>query len=108
MARLTLFGLAIKRLIELPNVSSIYLVAVLASAFYGGYPAALSRRLLSALAYNFFFIDPVRTFTIAAPHEVVGLLIYVIAALIAGGLTSRIGEQVKAARRARGFDPVAL
>ena len=75
---------------------------------YGGYPAALAAAVLSAFAYNFFFIEPVDTFTIAAPHEVFGLLIYVVAALIAGGLASRM--QRTGARRAgaRGIDPVAL
>ena len=51
-------------------------------AVYGGYRAALLAAVLSALAYNFFFIPPVSTFTIASPHEVFGLLIFVIAALI--------------------------
>ncbi len=98
VAAATLIALAIRRLIELPNVSSVYLLAVLASAIYGGYAASLAAAVLSALAYNFFFIPPISTFTIAEPHEVVGLLIYLIAALIAGGLTSRIGEQGRAAR----------
>jgi two-component system sensor histidine kinase KdpD len=55
--------------------------------------------ILSALAYNFFFIPPVSTFTIAAPHEVFGLFVFVVAALIAGGLASRLGEQATTASR---------
>ena len=98
VALATMLGLAIRHFIELPNVSSIYLLTVLTAAVYGGYPAALAAALFSALAYNFFFIDPVRTLTIAQPHEVVGLMIYIIVALIAGAMASRIGSQVQAAR----------
>ena len=94
----SLVGLAINHVFDLPNVSAIYLLAVLAAAVFGGYSAALAAALLSAVAYNFFFIAPVETFTIASPHEVVGLLIYVLTALIAGGLTSRIAEQMSVAR----------
>ena len=53
--------MAIRRFFELPNVSLIYLLAVLVAAVYGGYTAALAAAALSALAYNFFFIDPVHT-----------------------------------------------
>ncbi len=63
----------IEHFVDLPNVSLLYLLAVLVSAVYAGYLAALLAAVLSALAYNFFFIPPVSTFTIASPHEVFGL-----------------------------------
>jgi two-component system sensor histidine kinase KdpD len=94
----TYLGLTVRSFIELPNVSLLYLLAVLISAVYGGHVAALLAALASALAYNFFFIEPVATFTIAAPHEIFGLLIFVVAALIAGGLASRLSEQASLAR----------
>ena len=75
----------------------LYLLTVLISAIYGGYTAALLAAVLSALAYNFFFIEPVHTFTIASPHEVFGLLIFIVAALIAGGLASRLSDQATSA-----------
>jgi two-component system sensor histidine kinase KdpD len=98
VAGATLIGRSVERFIDLPNVSVLYLLAVLVSAIYGGYLSAVSAALLSALAYNFFFIPPVTTFTIAEPHEVVGLLTFIAAALLAAGLASRVREQAKAAR----------
>ena len=65
VAAATCLGVAIERFIDLPNVSLLYLLAVLVSAVYAGYAAALLAAVLSALAYNFFFIEPVYTFTIA-------------------------------------------
>ena len=97
VASATYLGDMIERFIDLPNVSLLYLLAVLVSAVYAGYVAALLAAVLSALAYNFFFISPLFTFTIASPHEVFGLLIFVIAALISGGLASRLSQQAATA-----------
>ena len=78
------------------------------SAVYAGYVAALLAAILSALAYNFFFIEPVHTFTIASPHEVFGLFIFLVAALIAGGLASRLRDQAATRRPPRRVDAGAL
>lgn len=87
--------------VALPNVSMLFLLAVLVSALRQGYAAAFMTSVFSALAYNFFFIKPLYTLTIAAPHEVFAFVIFIAAALIAGGIASRIREQGQvAARRA--------
>ncbi len=93
-----LIGALIDRIVYLPNISLLFLIAVLAAATYAGFAAALMAALLSALAYNFFFIPPLYTFTIASPHEVFALFIFVVAAILAGSLGSRIREQAKTAR----------
>ena len=95
----TALGLVIERFIILPNISLLYLLAVLASATYAGHISAIAAALFSVLAYNFFFIEPVGTFTIAEPHEVFALFIFLVAAALAGSLASRVREQAKAARR---------
>ena len=83
---------------ELPNISLLFLLAVLGAAVLGGYASAFIAAFLSALAYNFLFIDPVHTFTITAPHEVFALFVFLTVAIIAGGFASRIKEQAKVAR----------
>lgn len=95
----TAIGLLIERFIILPNISLLYLLAVLASATYAGHISAIAAALFSVLAYNFFFIEPVGTFTIAEPHEVFALFIFLVAAALAGSLASRVREQAKTARR---------
>ncbi|MCL6708519.1 sensor histidine kinase KdpD [Pseudomonas sp. R2.Fl] len=94
----TLLGIVIDRLTELPNISILYLLAVLGAATYAGFSAALISALLSALAYNFFFIHPIETLTIASPHEVFALVVFIIAAVLTGSLASRIREQAQIAR----------
>jgi two-component system, OmpR family, sensor histidine kinase KdpD len=91
-------GIAIDRIMHLPNISLLFLLAVLGAAVTAGYAAALMAVVLSALCYNFFFIAPFYTFTIAAPHEVFALIVFFAVALIAGGFASRIQEQAATAR----------
>lgn len=97
VALATSIGTIADRFVDLPNISLLYLLAVLVAAVAAGYVGAFLAALLSALAYNFFFIDPLYTFTIATPYEVFGFAIFVIVALIAGGLASRLGEQATTA-----------
>ncbi|WEX77871.1 sensor histidine kinase KdpD [Sinorhizobium numidicum] len=98
-ASATVLGLLIERFIILQNISLLYLLAVLASAIYAGYVAAIAAAVFSVLAYNFFFIEPVGTFTVAEPHEVFALFVFLAAATLAGSLASRVREQAKTARR---------
>ncbi|KPF45121.1 sensor histidine kinase KdpD [Rhizobium sp. AAP43] len=98
VALTTLLGKGIDAFVELPNISLLFLLAVLGASVIGGYAAAFLAAAFSALAYNFFFIDPVHTFTIAAPHEVFAVFVFLAVAMIAGGFASRIREQAEIAR----------
>ncbi|MDQ0510010.1 sensor histidine kinase [Ancylobacter amanitiformis] len=98
----TLLGLMLTRVVALPNVSMLYLLAVLMPALlYGVWPAIIASTL-SFLAYNFFFIDPVNTFTVARPHELLALLTFLIVAVAISALAGRSREQARlAAQRMR-------
>ena len=98
----TLAGLGLNSILPLPNVSLLFLLAVVISAIREGYRAAFAAAVLSALVYNFSFIEPVATLTIAAPHEVFAFFVFIAAAIAAGGIASRVREQRAAAlERAR-------
>ena len=94
----TALALVIHRLIEVPNVSLLFLMAVVFSAIRAGYLSAFLAATFSGFAYNFFFIDPVDTFTIASPHEVFAFIVFIVATLLVGGLASQVREQARAAR----------
>lgn len=98
VALTTALGKGIDVFVQLPNISLLFLLAVLGASMVGGYAAAFLAAVLSALAYNFFFIDPRHTFTIAAPHEVFALFVFLAVAIIAGSLASRIRKQAEVAR----------
>jgi two-component system sensor histidine kinase KdpD len=92
-------GMVATRYLRLPNLSMIFLAAVLLCAVSRGVMAAIVAAVVSFLAYNFFFIPPIYTFTIAEPHELFALLIFLLVAVLTGGLTGRVREQSEAARK---------
>jgi two-component system sensor histidine kinase KdpD len=90
-------GQLLNQILPLPNVSLLFLLAVVVSAIRGGYRGAFLAAVLSAIVYNFSFIEPVGTLTIAQPHEVFAFVVFIAAALVAGGIASRIREQAASA-----------
>jgi two-component system sensor histidine kinase KdpD len=92
-------GLLLRQTMAVSNVALVLLVAVLASAVAFGLWPSLFACLLLALAYNFFFLPPLYTFTIANPENVVTLLVFVLVAGIASNLTARVRMQAIVARQ---------
>jgi two-component system, OmpR family, sensor histidine kinase KdpD len=90
-------GHGLRAVMELPNLSMIFLVGVLACSSWRGTRSAVMAAVLSFLAYNFYFIDPLHTLTIARPHELLALLIFLVVAILTGSLTGRIRAQARAA-----------
>jgi two-component system, OmpR family, sensor histidine kinase KdpD len=86
-------GEALTAVLKLPNLSMIFLAAVLFTAVRFGTRAAVIASLASFAAYNFFFIEPVYTFTVAQPQELFALLIFLAVSVFAGSLTGRILDQ---------------
>src|SRR5579863_1838676 len=84
---------ALSTALKLPNLSMIFLTAVLFCAVRFGTRAAVFASLASFAAYNFFFIPPIYTFTIAQPQELFALLIFLAVAVLTGSLTGRIRDQ---------------
>jgi len=92
-------GLALQQLLGVYNIALVFLTAVLASAVAYGLWPSLFACLISVLAYNFFFLPPVHTFTIADPENVVALIVFAIVAVIASNLTARVRAQAVTARQ---------
>ena len=84
------------------GVANIALVFLTGGAGLGGALTACCLRsiacLVSVLAYNFFFLPPLYTFTIADPENVVALFFFLIVAVIASNLAARMRSQVVTAR----------
>ncbi|MDR3417859.1 MAG: sensor histidine kinase KdpD [Nevskia sp.] len=98
VAAATLFGRGIVALVDLPNVSLVYLAAVLWSAARYGLGPSLFASVLSTLCYNFFFIEPVYTFTIADPGQLLALTFFCVAAALTSTLTVRERQFAETAR----------
>lgn len=85
--------------IALPNVSMLFLSAVLLCAVNQGTVTATWTAVLSFLAYNYFFVEPLYTFTVAKPNELFALVSFLLVAILTGGLAGRVREQSNAASR---------
>jgi two-component system, OmpR family, sensor histidine kinase KdpD len=95
-------GLFLQQFLNVANIALVFLTAVLVSAIRFGLFPSLFACLVSVLAYNFFFLPPVYTFTIADPENVVALFFFLVVAVIASNLAGRVRNQVITARsRAR-------
>ena len=88
-------GLGLTILTSVPNLSMVFLLAVFFAAVAFGIWPALYVSLLSFLAMNFFFIEPLYTFTIAEPHELLSLLIFLVVSAISATLAGRLRQQVR-------------
>jgi two-component system sensor histidine kinase KdpD len=100
-----LVGMALQRILAAPSISLVFLTAVLASAASWGLLPSLFACLLSVLSYNFFFLPPLYTFTIADPENVVALVFFLITAVIASNLAASVRAQAVTAQiRARTTD----
>ena len=96
-------GELLTALTPIPNLSMIFLMAVLFSAITFGIWPAIFASVFSFLTYNFFFIQPIYTFTIAEPYELLALTIFLVVAVITSALAGRVREQARiAADRTRG------
>ncbi|MEA2756738.1 MAG: two-component system, OmpR family, sensor histidine kinase KdpD [Aliidongia sp.] len=92
---------AVMQIVPLPNISLIFLSAVLFSAVAWGLWPSLFASVLSVLAYNFFFLPPLYTFTIADPANVLALITFFLVAILTSNLASRTrGQAITASARA--------
>ncbi len=94
----TLFGRAVVAMVDLPNVSLVFLAAVLWSAARYGLGPSLFASVLSTLCYNFFFIEPIYTFTVADPSQLLALTFFCVAAALTSTLTVRERQFAETAR----------
>ncbi|HEV2265269.1 MAG TPA: sensor histidine kinase KdpD [Stellaceae bacterium] len=91
-------GLVLQQFLSVTHVALVFLTAVLIAAIRYGLWPSLYACLISVLAYNFFFLPPVYTFTIADPENVVALFFFLVVAIVASNLASRTRSQMVAAR----------
>jgi two-component system sensor histidine kinase KdpD len=94
-------GMAMRAISEraLASLGMVFLVPVLISAVFYGRRTAFVTAILSVLSYNFFFLPPLYTFTIADPENVSALFFFGVTAVIASNLTARVRAQAIVARQ---------
>ena len=93
----TLAGLVIAPRWGTLAVDMLYLPPVLAAAILFGLRPALLAAVASALAYNFFFTEPVHTFRISRPDDLLTVAILFLVGVVTSQLAARMRTQARAA-----------
>jgi two-component system, OmpR family, sensor histidine kinase KdpD len=92
----------LERVVGVRPASSVYLLAVAVIAVAFGSAAAAGTAIGSFLIYNFFFVEPRYTFTVAAPIEILNLLLLLSVGILIGRLAGLQRARARdAARRER-------
>jgi len=86
----------------LENVDLVFMTGIVAvAARFGLWPSLLAS-VVASLCYNFFFLPPLYTFTIADPTNVLAFFFFIVMAVIVSNVAARVRTQaVTAMARAR-------
>jgi two-component system, OmpR family, sensor histidine kinase KdpD len=83
------------------TVALMFLVLVLLTSAYWGLRYAVVMAILATAAFNFFFLPPFGTFTVADPQNWVALFAFLITALVASNLAERARREAERAQQRR-------
>ncbi|WP_201189537.1 sensor histidine kinase [Pseudomonas fluorescens] len=89
---------AVASVLPLPNISLVFLAAVLLVAVRSSLGPALVCAALSFLTYDFLFIPPNFSFSIQREEDVLTLLFFLLMAALTGNLAARQRRQLQALR----------
>ncbi len=83
------------------TVALMFLVTVLLTSAYWGLRYAAVMAVGATAAFNFFFLPPIGTFTIADPQNWVALFAFLVTALVASNLAERARREAEGAKQRR-------
>lgn len=84
--------------LRVPNASAVYLAAVVATAFVAGTLGAIVAAVASFLLYDFLFVLPLYTFTVADPGEWLNLVLLLFIGIVVGQLVALQRSRTEIAR----------
>jgi two-component system, OmpR family, sensor histidine kinase KdpD len=83
------------------TVALTFLLAVLVVSAFWGLRYSIFLAILATLAFNYYFLPPYRTFTVADPQNWIALVAFLVTALIASQLSEKARRQALAATQRR-------
>ena len=83
------------------TIALTFLLAILAVSAVWGMAVSVSMSFMAVLAFNYFFLPPVGTFTIADPQNWVALLAFLVTSTVGSQLSARIRKEADEAHHRR-------
>src|ERR1700674_4615164 len=80
--------------------ASLFLCAVMFSAWWGGVGPGLLATVLSCVAFNYYFLEPLYSFAVKF-QEIPRFVVFAVSALVAGSLSAAQRSATESLRRAR-------
>ena len=84
-------------IVGIENVDLVFMTAIVVVAVRYGLLPSLFASVVASLCYNFFFLPPIYTFTIADPTNVAAFLIFIVMAVLVSNVAARVRTQAMAA-----------
>lgn len=81
------------------TIGSFFYVAIVVSAWYGGFRAGFVTVILSSLALNYYFFPPINQFRISQPEDILRLGFFIFVATIINLFTSNFRDSKKKIER---------
>ena len=88
----------LQNLLDVPNPSAVYLIAVVATAIACGPVEAVLVAVASALIYNFFFTEPHYTLVISEPGVWLSVVLLLFVGIVVGELAALQRQRAEVAR----------
>jgi len=101
IAALTLLLLLIRNEVNATTIGVAYLSLIVFTAILWGSAPALLASVLAVLCFNFFFLPPYHTFTVADPQNWVALTVFFVTSLAVGQLSARAKRRAEEAEDAK-------
>jgi two-component system sensor histidine kinase KdpD len=83
------------------TVALTFVVAILAVSTFWGFAVSAFMSVIAMLAFNYFFLPPVGTFTVSDPQNWVALFAFLASSLIASQLAARVRKEADEAQQRR-------
>src|SRR5579862_3794944 len=83
------------------TVALTFLLSILAVSTVWGMAVSVAMSVAAMLAFNFFFLPPVGTFTVADPQNWVALIAFLVTALVASNLAERARREAEQSKQRR-------
>lgn len=99
VAGMAVLGRSLIELIDLHNISLLFLIPVMAAAASFGLRAGLFAGFISSLAYNFVFLPPTGSLTVNNPENIISIFVLLGVAIVTSQFAARAREQANLAQK---------
>lgn len=99
LAIATAIGLPFREMTDADNLTMIYLTGVVITAAWLGTGPSIMASLLSVAAFNYFYTEPVYTFTFINPSYYFTFTVMLVTSLIVGSLAAKLSLRARQSRK---------